>query len=124
MGPDGRIVVPLLQDQQVYDAAGSLKAAFGRRGGGPGEFQGIGTMGFAGDTLWIYDARLRRVTRVASDGTVLRAEPTPADIPVHDPGAGGAVGSIVIFTPVAVHGDDAMLGDARYRTTRERGGTP
>ena len=53
--------------------------AFGRSGEGPGEFRTPGRLGWLGDTLWIADPTLRRVTYVAPDGTLLRVTPLPRE---------------------------------------------
>lgn len=39
----------------VLDSTGSFLRHVGREGQGPGEFTVVAGMGFAGDTLWLYD---------------------------------------------------------------------
>ncbi len=49
---------------RVFDRTGKPAGTFGRQGSGPGEFQRIGSAGRMGDTLFLYDRSLLRVTRV------------------------------------------------------------
>lgn len=52
---------------KLYETAtGNLIGEVGRRGGGPGEFQGIRSVWMAGDTLTVVDARQRRVSRFST----------------------------------------------------------
>jgi hypothetical protein len=51
-------------DIRIFDARGRHLATFGRTGEGPGEFRRIDWMGQSGDTAWLYDAGLQRVTAV------------------------------------------------------------
>jgi hypothetical protein len=44
----------------------------GREGSGPGEFRAPSSLGFLGDTLWVRDPRLMRLTFFDHDGQVLR----------------------------------------------------
>jgi hypothetical protein len=47
----------------MYDRSGRLVRTFGRRGGGPGEFEQIsGIKVGPGDSLWVYDRSLSRMT--------------------------------------------------------------
>jgi hypothetical protein len=62
---DGRIAVVDggSAEVRVYDARGALVHAHGRKGEGPGEYQGPRLAGVLGtDTLVVYDSRLRRVS--------------------------------------------------------------
>lgn len=77
VAPNGNIVVPQGQDYQYrfYSPEGRRLATFGGRGSGPGEFRTFETrLGWTGDTLWIWDKSLDRVTYVSSDGTYLGSE--------------------------------------------------
>jgi hypothetical protein len=56
---------------KVYDAAGRHVRTFGREGEGPGEFRDPGPATFFGDTLVVFDWRLKRLTYFRNDGTVL-----------------------------------------------------
>jgi hypothetical protein len=64
---DGNIVVAEIADNQlrVFDPSGRHMATFGRRGRGPGEFDGLaGLYSYRGDSLAAYDWRLNRITVV------------------------------------------------------------
>ena len=62
VGPQHEIVVPEPQDDRLrlYDSTGTLVAAIGRRGSGPGEFQHVGVGFWAADTLVVWDGRFAR----------------------------------------------------------------
>ena len=109
VGPQGEIVVPEPQDSRVrvYDSTGTLVAAVGRRGEGPGEFQHLGSVFWAADTLVVWDARLHRVTYLRPDGTVFRTATVPFRAPTW-----GAGSSFNTFNPWAVDDQGAMLGVA------------
>jgi hypothetical protein len=62
---DGRIVVANGGSQEVryFDSTGRHLATVGRKGGGPGEFEQLGSvMALRGDTVAAYDWSLRRVS--------------------------------------------------------------
>ena len=118
VGRRGAIVVPLPQDRQIrwYDSTGKRIASVGRRGIGPGEFENVGAMGWKADTLWVFDARIRRVTYIAPPGTILRADaPLALGATPFTPMHGAFVQEISALSP-----DGSMLGTAR-RVTREGG---
>jgi hypothetical protein len=71
--PGGGVLVTQPQEQLVrrFDAHGRIMRALGVRGDGPGEFRSIDGVGMRGDSIWIADSRLRRMTYFAHDGTVL-----------------------------------------------------
>lgn len=64
IAPDGNSLVfdYRTREIKVYDPAGKYLRRVGRRGQGPGEYERVGTMGYLGDTLWITDPQLRRIT--------------------------------------------------------------
>lgn len=71
---DGRLVVLNSGTSEVryYDSTGHWLASSGRKGKGPGEFEGAGALfGLPGDTLLVYDYQLRRMSRLAPDGAFL-----------------------------------------------------
>jgi hypothetical protein len=117
VGPKGQIAVPLPQDGQVrvYDSLGARTGTFGREGQGPGEFVTIGSVGFVGDTLWVRDARIPRMTWFAPDGSLLRTsnQETLRLAPV-DSGGAPLEMPTVFFHPEVVHADGSMLGAGRY----------
>jgi hypothetical protein len=98
---DGRIYVSQPRDGRVlrFDPDGTPLEPLGRRGDGPGEFRVPTNMGWTGDTLWVLDSGLRRVT-FFQDGRavrILRVPDAPLEVeagptfPVGFPGEGVAV---------------------------------
>jgi len=69
----GRIYVLEGQDRhiRVYDPDGTLLRIIGGPGEGPGEFRSVTRFGFKGDTLWVNDNQLRRITMFDTNGEVL-----------------------------------------------------
>lgn len=61
---------------RVYDPAGDLLRRIGRRGSGPGEFEGGVRFGVVGDTVWAVDVTVNRITLFDREGTVLSAART------------------------------------------------
>jgi len=47
----------------VFDSAGAFVRQIGKRGRGPGEFNGLTRIGWLGDTLWAADRALRRFSK-------------------------------------------------------------
>lgn len=66
---------------RVFDRQGRVLSEFGRIGQGPGEFASPISVGVQGDTIWVSDAMLRRVTKFSFSGRVLETLPIkyPAD---------------------------------------------
>jgi len=63
--PDGRVAVggpPKDGPVRWFDATGRLVGRFGRDGEGPGEFRLPSPAGRLGDTLWVIDGALNRIT--------------------------------------------------------------
>lgn len=56
---------------RAFDNKGQLVRRFGRKGSGPGEFQMVSGLGVRGDSLWVVDPALRRLTFFGPKGTVL-----------------------------------------------------
>lgn len=73
VAPDGRVYVAESQDAQirVYDRDGNRLGAFGTKGEGPGEFASPGWIGLFGDTVWVSDQSLNRITFFDADGHLL-----------------------------------------------------
>jgi len=84
-GPDGGIYTIHAQESliRVHAPDGTPVRAIGGPGEGPGEFGTPVAMGFRGDTLWVWDIRMRRVSYFGLDGSFLRDVPyqprTPED---------------------------------------------
>lgn len=63
----GGVLVPQEKEADVreFDTQGKYVRTIGRRGAGPGEFQGISTLGRWDDTVWVTDGKARRITVMA-----------------------------------------------------------
>ncbi len=70
---DGRLFVgeSLVGEIRVFDSDGTLLRRIGRKGEGPGEFQQLFQWGVVGDTVWVTDFFLRRITLFERAGTLL-----------------------------------------------------
>ena len=70
----GGAVLGQLQDRTLryFDANGRPIGTFGRSGEGPGEFRQMVTGGLKGDTVWVFDLTLLRLTLVTPDRKLLR----------------------------------------------------
>ena len=91
---DGTIALRQGQDSRVlfFAADGQTAGSFGGPGEGPGEFRGMGRMGWMADSLWVLDAGTARITLIAPDFTLARIMPVPmqARPPVHLPSVRGS----------------------------------
>lgn len=69
VGPAGEIALIQWQDRNVrlFNATGRPVETLGRKGSGPGEFQVLNHIGWHGDTLWVLDFNLRRITLFGPD---------------------------------------------------------
>ncbi len=61
-----------------FTPAGAHRRTVGRRGAGPGEFESIGSYGIIGDTLWVADYQLARVTKFVGGRVVGTITPSAA----------------------------------------------
>jgi hypothetical protein len=97
---DGSVVVAEAQAQEirVFNAAGRWVRTMGRKGGGPGEFQGLWSVFLLlGDTVAAYDYQSPRLTLFAPDGTLGRSvslQPLEGGLPPR---------------PLAIFADGSML---------------
>jgi len=116
---DGTIAVLQPADQTVrfFSVSGAPLGAFGRKGGGPGEFERPLAAGWVGDTLWIRDPLLRRITFVSPQRALLRTVPTPSKLL---PAGASASDTTVYHTsyPRAVYAGDTLLMSAFNRATQ------
>jgi hypothetical protein len=74
--PDGRMVVANggTLELRLYDVAGRFVRSIGRQGEGPGEFRGLGALDLLdGDSLAVFDNRLRRVSIFDTNGAFARS---------------------------------------------------
>lgn len=71
--PDGGALVGDFRAGTIYGIGpdGSLLGTWGRKGQGPGEYQGLGAILLRGDSILVSDGRLRRVTLLSPGGEVL-----------------------------------------------------
>jgi hypothetical protein len=116
---DGRIVVAdaAALEIRVFGADGKHRHTIGRRGGGPGEFQDLQSLSItAGDSIVVYDARLRRISILAPSGEFVRAitvrppESEERRIPI----VLGRMGAVYVGTNVyAYSSDDRTTGVRR-----------
>jgi len=74
-GNDIIVTQPVDQSIRVFDASGKPKVAAGRGGDGPGEYRALSQAGWKGDTVWVFDNRLARVTLLTPQLTVARTVP-------------------------------------------------
>jgi hypothetical protein len=122
IGPKDQIVVlvPSEMNFRVYDSAGKKLGDFGRVGSGPGEFRSPGSIGWRGDTIWVFDYNLRRISWFGPDFKLLRTEPlTPpkmAGVPTPEGNLSG-----VFFMPSAVMPDGSLLGSGNVAKSAHRG---
>jgi hypothetical protein len=71
---DGRIVVATGNQLRYFDSTGRFLQVSGRRGGGPGEYQGLAWIGrLEGDTLLAWDRGNFRLTVVGPGGGLVRS---------------------------------------------------
>lgn len=119
---------------RVHDAgSGRLIRRLGRTGDGPGEFRVPNWIGLLGDSLWVNDGRLGRVTFFDRDGTHLGDRPYPGRPDVDPPltvgfgmltADGGA-----LFVTNSRDGDHSLpvlvvAPDGRQTAIGERSGLP
>lgn len=75
-----RGIVAVVQHQdfnvRLFDSAGTLLTVLGRRGQAPGEFSRMfgATVGWFGDTVWVFERSVGRMSFFGPDGKFLRVE--------------------------------------------------
>ena len=107
IGHDGGLAVaqPQAYEVRFFSATGEAVGAVGRRGAGPGEFEGIGRLGRIADTIWVLDERMSRLTMLAPNRTVLRTRSLQNDI---QKAASGKL-TFMAYSTDAVYPDGSML---------------
>src|SRR5687767_2183337 len=108
----GRIYVAQPQDHSiiVFEKTGTFAARFGRQGSGPGEFRGLRTLTWVGDTLFSVDATLLRLSGFNSSGQHVGDAPRVAS---HLPD--GLVG----MGPRTILSNRTIIAIPQYRTGRK-----
>jgi hypothetical protein len=101
----GVIAITQSQDRNVrlFDNNGRPVASIGRGGQGPGEFEAPLRLGWIGDSIWIYDTTLRRVTIANGDGEFIEVLPAPPSIVTNRPGPWP-------FAATVFHADGSFTG--------------
>jgi hypothetical protein len=96
VGKTGTLAVYLRQDGviRLFGPTGKALGTAGHKGAGPGEFRRLDAMGWIGDTLWVSDPVLRRLTRYRADGRLLRSVPFPLTLMESSAGADSITYSI------------------------------
>ena len=97
---DGTIAVADRGARQVrfYDPAGHHLLTVGRRGRGPGEFEGLARLFLLpGDSVAAWDPNQQRLTVLSPDGTIARVEPLAL------PGYGAAVDAVFADGSLVAH---------------------
>ena len=127
---DGTVAVGDAGDQviRVFGPDGTWLRNIGRRGGGPGEFQGLsGLYLLPGDTLATYDFQHRRLSLFLPDGTLVRETTLqPGETSFLQPGGRFADGGLAMligrsFGPGAESG---MVRDTSTLLSYSRDGVP
>jgi hypothetical protein len=123
--PDGRIAVALVPERQVhlFDAGGRRVGVIGREGSGPGELRSVGQYGWLGDSLWISDPSLRRITLFGTSTFQRMRElrwPTTLVIPATSQSGERSGGIITI--PMLANGAEVMAIAAGYQGSRSAAG--
>lgn len=98
-----RIYVLLPRDGEirVFSPAGRFLRRIGRKGHGPGEFEWPLSFGWRGDTLWVRDSELGRITLFDREGKTHRT------LTLRMPSLGG---TYVLGPPAALLADGSLLG--------------
>lgn len=112
IGPAGTVAIGDSRAAAVllFDSDGALIGSVGRRGSGPGEFNGIAAVGFAADSsVWASDPALTRITVFPSGETEARVLETPR---AHVPNSEWTVRGHRLLADGAILGEPIMIPSA------------
>ena len=109
VSPAGNIALIQWQDHNVrfFDPSGAPIGSFGSDGEGPGEFRRPIRGGWLGDTLWVSDTQLNRVTLIGP-GLELAGTLTPPPI-IRSVEPGAAEREFALSVPYAILAHDTLL---------------
>ncbi|MCY3677330.1 MAG: hypothetical protein F4Z31_06110 [Gemmatimonadetes bacterium] len=121
---DGSVVVADEQGRHVrmFDAGGEHVWTSGREGEGPGEYRGLWLLrGCPGAAVTVYDWRIKRITELDSDGSVVDTRglrgtdgPGPYGAPACSPGGD------LVFTDWPEAEEDLAVGEFRWEMSLSR----
>lgn len=116
----GNAVVTQPEDNviRLFKSDGT-STSFGRAGSGPGEFRRLWYAGWLGDTLWVTDGALGRITLIGPTKQLIRSLPFPSRLntkEVAGPERSGLVGTV----PQAMLAKGAMLVKGYFATAAPR----
>ncbi len=106
VGKSGTIYTLHPQEARVraFSADGAPLDDIGRRGEGPGEFESVTRMGWAGDTLWVMDLYGGyRFVKLSEEGDFLEEFRVPYEFP-GDPGGAGPPRAAGLLQDGTIHG--------------------
>ncbi|MBA2293375.1 MAG: hypothetical protein H0W15_13070 [Gemmatimonadales bacterium] len=115
--PDGVLLVGLSYDAQVLmlGSDGKRLRTIGRKGAGPGEFRRPAFGGWLGDSIWVYDAELTRISFFTEDGRHLNDKRLPMLIGPPARVIATSSQQALVWTPFrAKPGAPAMYGLVRW----------
>jgi hypothetical protein len=95
---------------RVYAVRGTRYRRIGRRGSGPGDFQSPSALGTRGDSLWVIDGGVRRLSVFTRAGQLVRSAQT---VGMQSGGAASRT-TLVFAMPQHVFTDGTMLGLGGY----------
>jgi hypothetical protein len=82
-GPANQVAIDNPYEHQVlvFDSLGNRVVAYGREGGGPGEFRTFSSLGWRADSVWVMDGRQGRLTVGLPDAEEWNVYLAPTTVP-------------------------------------------